>query len=260
MLRLDAALRRAVKMEAKARIFAHFPYCIAAAAAYLVPMLLIALLTAVPVDASIGRMLAMFGVSLACEVFLLGPILMGMQYFLVDIARGRPASIATVFLPLGDMRELLRGIRMVLCLMFRMVLLSIVPTALYVGAAYAATAWMDSQGISDMQTIYHVVLLLIGVYFILLLPAIGRMASYLLGYALLRDNPDMGVWRATREGSRLLHGQRRAMLAFVLSFLPWWIGGFFTCGLTMLFGVIYLCVSLFLLGDRLRLAQSSEME
>lgn len=248
----DAALRREIKATAKLRIMMRLPLCAAAAAAYLLPALLVAMLTAVPADASLERMLAMFGLSLACEVLLLGAIMMGLQYFLVDISRGQCPAIAVVFSPLGSMREMLRGVRMMLCMMFRMMLMMIIPTAIYMGALYLSIGWMERQGAWDDALFAQILMALVTVYLLLILPTLGRLASYVIGYSLLRDDPNIGVWRATREGSRLLRGHRRAMLAFALSFLPWWFAGFLTCGLSTAFGMIYLCVSLYVLADRLR--------
>lgn len=252
IVKFDAALRREVKTAAKMRILSQFPLCIAAAAIYLLPALLVGMLTAVPADASLERIIIMYGVSLACEVLLLGGIMLGLQYFLVDMSRGRPSGLAVVFSPLANMRELLRGVRMMLCLMFRMTLLSIIPTAIYLGTLYLSIRWMDQQGAWSDELFASVFAGLIVLYLILLLPIMGRMASYVIGYSLLRDDPEMGAWRATREGNRLLRGQRRAMLVFALSFLPWWLAGFLTCGLSSVFGMVYLCVSLYVLADRLR--------
>ena len=249
IVKFDAALRREVKTAAKLRIFSRFPLCMAAVAVYLLPALLVGMVTAVPVDASLERMAVMFALSVVCEVLLLGAIMLGLQYFLVDVARNRPSGLSVVFSPLASMRELLRGVRMMLCIMFRMTLWSVIPTAVYLGLVYVSVGWMETASDELFASVFAGLIVL---YLLLLLPVMGRMASYVIGYSLLRDDPEMGVWRATREGSRLLRGQRRAMLAFALSFLPWWFAGFLTCGLSTVFGMAYLCVSVYILADRLR--------
>ena len=251
-MRLDAGLRREIKLAAKRRILMCLPRCLAAAVIYMLPAVLVGRLTAVSLNQNMAQVVCMNLIGIACEILLLGPIMMGMQYFFVDTARGRMSSLAVVFSPLAGIRELLCGIRMTLCLVFRMILLWLIPTAIYCGALYGIMHLAQTYGITDNRTILGMTAAAILLYLLLLLPTMGRILSYMLGYAFLRDNPEMGVWRATREGSRLLRGQRPAMLAFVLSFLPWWVGGIFTCGLTSLFGTIYLSVSLYMLGDRLR--------
>lgn len=251
-LRLDAALRRELKQAAKARVLPRLPLCAAAILAYVLPALLISFITAVPLDASPARMLAMSAATYACVIVLLGPVMLGMQYFFVETARGRAAGINAVFAPLGELREALRGIRMMLCLLLRTLLLGLVPTALYVALTAGALLYLDANSVTDPETISGVVAALVFVYIVLLLPIAGRCASYVLGYGLLHDDPNCGVWRATREGSRLLRGNRRGMLSFVLSFAPWYLAAFLTCGVTAIFGSLYLLTALHLLGDRLR--------
>ena len=250
-IQLDAGLRREIKLAAKRRILLYLPRCLAAAVIYMLPAVLVGRLTAVSLDQNIAQVVCMNLIGIACEIFLLGPIMMGMQYFFVDTARGRMPGLSVVFSPLAGIRELLCGIRMTLCLVFRMILLWLIPTAIYSGALYGIVRWAQAHGVTDNRTILGMTAAVVLLYLLLLLPTLGRILSYMLGYAFLRDDPEMGVWHATREGSRLLRGQRPAMLAFALSFLPWWIGGIFTCGLTTLFGMIYLSVSLYMLGDRL---------
>jgi len=251
--RLTPALRREVKAVAKIHILSQLPLCAAAAGAYIIPMVLLSMVTAVPINASLQYMAAMFAASFFCQACLLGPIMLGMQYFFVDVARGHGSGMAVVFSPLGQVQELLRGIRMTFCLAFRMMLLSLIPSAVYLGAAYLSSIWLERQGIMDNQTVMLVLCLLVAAY--LMLPVLAYAVSYQLGYAFLRDDPGIGVWQATAQGSRLLRGQRRASLSFLLSFLPWYVGGLFTCGLTTLFGLIYESVALFILKDRLCAAQ-----
>ncbi|MBS6546184.1 MAG: DUF975 family protein [Butyricicoccus pullicaecorum] len=251
-IKLNAGERRKIKAIAKVRIMMRLPLCAAAVAMYMLPAMLIGLMTGVSADANLERMALMFGLGIFCEVVLLGPIMMGMQYFCVAAARGQNTGLSIILSPLSNLRECLRGVRMMLCLMFRMLLLAILPTLLYFGAVYVTSGWIEQQGIEDMQIVMNLLAGLITLYLLLLLPLMGRMAAYVMGYGLLYDNPEMGVWRATREAGRLLRGQRRGMLAFTLSFLPWWVCGFFTCGLTVMFGMVYASVSLHVLGDRLR--------
>lgn len=255
--RLTPALRREAKAVAKIHILSQLPLCTAAAGAYIIPMVLLSMVTAVPINANLSYMAMMFAISFLCQACLLGPIMLGMQYFFVDVARGHSSSIAVVFSPLGQVRELLRGIRMTFCLAFRMILLSLVPSAIYLGAAYLSSMWLESQGIDDYQIVMLTLCLLVIAYMLMLLPALSYVVSYQLGYVFLRDNPDIGVWQATAQGSRLLRGQRRASLSFLLSFLPWYLGGLFTCGLTILFGLIYESVALFILKDRLCAGEDS---
>ncbi len=253
--RLTPALRREVKAVAKIHILSQLPLCAAAAGAYIIPMVLLSMVTAVPINASLQYMAAMFAASFFCQACLLGPIMLGMQYFFVDVARGHGSGMAVVFSPLGQVQELLRGIRMTFCLAFRMMLLSLIPSAVYLGAAYLSSIWLERQGIMDNQTVMLVLCLLVAAYLLMMLPVLAYAVSYQLGYAFLRDDPGIGVWQATAQGSRLLRGQRRASLSFLLSFLPWYVGGLFTCGLTTLFGLIYESVALFILKDRLCAAQ-----
>lgn len=257
---LDNALRREVKAAAKARVFARLPYCAAIIAAYVLPTMILGMITSVPLDAGWQRMLSMFGVSIVCEILILGPIMLGVQYALLGVARDQPQSLGIVFSPLGDMRELLRGMRMMLCMVTRLMLLITVPTGIYLGSAYVFSRWIDDNGIDNPQLVITAVLVLLAVYSVLLLPVFGRMLSYTLGYAVLHDHPEMGVWRATAEGSRLMRGQRRGMIVFMLSFVPWFVGGLLTCGILSMYGSAYMSVSLFTLGDRLRAAQGSAAE
>lgn len=254
---LDKTLRREIKTAAKMQVFARLPYCIAIMLIYALPALILGLITAVPMDASWPLMLAMFGVSMLCEILILGPIMLGVQYALIGVARNEPQNLGIVFSPLGSMRELLRGMRMMLCMVVRFMLLAAVPTGLYLGAAHAISRWTELRGIDSPETAMFALVLLLLFYSLMLLPLTGRMLSYSLGYALLHDNPDMGVWRATAEAARLLRGQRRGMTLFALSFMPWFIGGMFTCGVLFMFGSVYMNVSAFMLLGRLRAAQDS---
>lgn len=255
---LDRALRRAIKAEARARVLASLPYCLMVVATYTLPSLILGIITSVPMEADWTRMLAMFGVSLACEIVILGPITLGAQYAMLGVARGRKNDMAILFSPLGDMRELLRGMRMMLCMVTRVMLLAAAPTALYLGAAFFLSRWVEGGALQNPYMVTAAVSALLFVYVLLLLPLLGRMLSYTMGYAVLYDDPDAGVWRATAESSRLLHGQRRSMTLFALSFLPWFIGGLFTCGVLSAFGSVYMVVSAYMLGDRLRAAQEGE--
>lgn len=248
-MKLNAISRRNLKARAKARIFARLPYCILAAAVYIVPAMFVGMLTAVPLDAGLDRILLMLLINAACEILVLGPIMLGVQYFFVQTARGQTPPANVLFAPLGEARELLRGVRMMLCMLVRMFLLVLVPTILYEAASFFLLRWMDAQGVTDPNVFWGALGALVFLYCLLLLPAAGRAASYWMGYALLHDDPGMGVWRATRAGAKLLRGQRRWMVSFVLSFLPWFLGGFLTCGLLSAFGMVYLCVSLYCLYD-----------
>ncbi|MBP3311439.1 MAG: hypothetical protein J6L72_04300, partial [Butyricicoccus sp.] len=58
IVKFDAALRREVKTAAKMRILSQFPLCIAAAAIYLLPALLVGMLTAVPITSIAYTLLA----------------------------------------------------------------------------------------------------------------------------------------------------------------------------------------------------------
>lgn len=250
-MKLDRDLRRTIKNEAKLCILANLPRCVIAAVAYLLPSLCVAMLTAVPVDAGLPEIVRMLAINFVCEVVLLGPIMLCMQYYFVQASRRRALPLQELFAPLGEVRQVLRGIRMMLCLVVRMLLLAAIPTVLYEAASYFVLSWMGKQGIQDETMILSAIGVLTFVYFLLLLPAAGRLISYWMGYAALYDQPELGVWRATRQTSRMLRGQRRQMIAFAVSFLPWFIGGMFTCGLLACFGMIYLSVSLFRLHDRL---------
>ena len=135
-IKLNAGERRKIKAIAKVRIMMRLPLCAAAVAMYMLPAMLIGLMTGVSADANLERMALMFGLGIFCEVVLLGPIMMGMQYFCVAAARGQNTGLSIILSPLSNLRECLRGVRMMLCLMFRMLLLAILPTLLYFGAVY----------------------------------------------------------------------------------------------------------------------------
>lgn len=251
MIKLDRGLRRAIKNEARMCILANLPRCVIAAVAYLLPSLCVAMLTAVPADAGLPAIARMLAINFLCEIVLLGPIMLCMQYYFVHVSRGHALPLADLFAPLGEMRQVLRGVRMMLCLMVRMLLLAAIPTVLYEAGSYFLLIWLDGQGVQDVNVLWSALGVLTALYFILMLPVAGRMVSYWMGYAALCDQPETGVWRATREGARLLRGQRKAMIAFTVSFVPWFLGGLFTCGLLACFGMIYLSVALFRLRDRL---------
>lgn len=237
------------------RILASLSFCAMVMLVYALPAVMLGMIVPLSPDAAWQEILTAFGISLAGEALILGPLMLGMQYALLAVARQTPRTIGMVFAPLADVQQLLRGIRMVLCMMARAFLLAAVPTALYIGEAYAFSRWAGAQGEISLEVLLGVIAVLLTLYCILLLPAAGRMLSYHIGYAVLYDNPDMGVWRATAEGSRLLRGQRAEMIKFALSFAPWMIGGLFTLGLLSLYGMIYMNVSVYILGDRLREAQ-----
>ncbi len=249
-MKLNAAVRREIKAQARACLLSRLPYCILAFAVYLVPTLFVSMLTAVPLDANLGQLMTMLGLGLACEILLLGPIMLGVQYFFVRISRGQTPPLSALFAPLAGARSVWRGIRMTLCLLLRTLLLMFVPTALYEAAMYGLLFWQQGGGLplGTFVLLWTAVLLL---YSLVMLPILGYLPSYWMGYAVLADDEQTGVWRATGTGPKLLRGQRWQMVAFTLSFLPWFLGGFLTCGLLTVFGAIYLFVSLYGLYDRL---------
>lgn len=249
MIKLDNTLRRTIKMEAKMKIFSRLPVCVLAVAVYMLPAVFIGTMTALPLDAGLMRIIRMLLINLVCEIVILGPIMLGTQYCFVGIARGETPEIASLFAPLGSIREIFRGIRMMLCMLVRMLLLVILPTVVYEVALYFVLNMLGDA--ADWNMVMTAIGVLVLVYCLMLLPAAGLGASYWMGYSALRDDPKIGVWRATKEGARLLRGQRREMIAFTASYLPWFIAGLFTCGILSSFGIIYLSVSLYCLRDRL---------
>ncbi|MDR3767545.1 MAG: DUF975 family protein [Butyricicoccus sp.] len=259
MIKLDNTLRRTIKAQARLRILSRLPVCVLAAVVYMLPAVFIGVLTSVPMDAGLMRIVRMLLINLVCEVVILGPIMLGIQYTFVQVARGQTPEMQGIFAPLGDVREMFRGMRMMLCMGVRVILLALIPTVLYEAAVYFVLNWMDAQGMNDFNSMMRAVGLLIIVYCLMLLPAVGLGASYWMGYSALHDDPSIGVWRATKEGAKLLRGQRWQMIVFTVSFLPWFIAGLFTCGILSGFGMIYLCVSLYCLRDRLEGRQQPEV-
>ena len=251
-MKLDNKSRCMIKNEAKACIFEQLMPCVAAMLVYALPAAAIGTLTAVTLGDDLTQMLQMLAINLACEVIIMGPIMLGVQQFFVGVARHEQQSLWTLFAPLGEIRGLFRGIRMTLCLMVRMILLSLIPTALYEAVSYVAMQQMVQNGAQTLEEMIPVISVLFVMFLILLLPAIGLVASCWMGYAVLKDDPACGVWKATRIGCRMMKGQRKQMIAFVLSFVPWIIGGFFTCGLLSVFGVMYFCTALYRLYDKMR--------
>ena len=138
---------------------------------------------------------------------------------------------------------------MMLCLAARAVLFALIPTVLYEGVLFLLRDWIN--GLS-LEQAYLVMLAAVSLYSLLLIPIAGRMASCWMGFAFLQQDDTCGVWRATGKGMALMRGQRRQMIAFALSFVPWFIGGLFTLGILTAFGMMYLWVSLYLLFDRMQ--------
>ena len=70
-IKLNAGERRKIKAIAKVRIMMRLPLCAAAVAMYMLPAMLIGLMTGVSADANLERMALMFGLGIFCEVVLL---------------------------------------------------------------------------------------------------------------------------------------------------------------------------------------------
>lgn len=187
------------------------------------------------------------------DLLISAPLFYGMTHYLLRISRGELPGITEMFAPLDSFGLIWRAIRMDLAVKLRALLWVGIP----VGIPLFFWLRSDPQA-SPLNWGIAIALIVLGV-------VTGMKATtYYAGYVFAHDDPEMGVWRATREGGRLFRGHLLGLFGFALSFLPWLIVmtvilfiPFLTLAFTLLISVLtflmsYVVTAFFAYADELR--------
>lgn len=90
--------------------------------------------------------------------------------------------------------------------------------------------------------------LLIGLFtllgtFLFIIPGIIVTINYSFVYFVKLDNPELGVMDVLNKSKELMNGHKLDFFILILSFLPWYIIGFFTFGLLYLWLIPYMQIT-----------------
>lgn len=247
-------LRMQAKLEARVRLKKRIFPCILATLTYVLPMMALGVITTPNLDDTPQRILLLSAVSIAGEVILFGPLVFGLMRFFLHCSRDETVGFSVLFAPYASVKELLRGIRMLLCLIFRTMLWLLIPATLYVGGAYLIARYAD---LSTLEAYYGYFMTVTGLFLLLCLPVYAKMTAYLSGYVTMCDHPEVGAWQATKIGAACFRGRFADLVLLCLSLVPWLFLGMFTYGVGTLIGIPYFLITLFRMVDRLQQAQDS---
>ena len=141
-----------------------------------------------------------------------------MQYF-IRLYRGEKPTVGLLGYGFCGIRRFWNSIKLAVCIGFRSFLWMIIPTILYVVAAFgfglnAAISGADPEGVIQViYWVYVVVTMLIAI----------KIQTYYGAYILMDQNSSLGAWESTKQSSALFKGKYIALLVFELSYLPWYL-------------------------------------
>ena len=76
-------------------------------------------------------------------------------------------------------------------------------------------------------------------YLVFIIPGIYLSLNYSMVYYIIEEKPAFSVSKALRMSRRIMSGNRLRYFNLQLSFIPWYLLGFITCGIAFLYVVPY---------------------
>lgn len=155
------------------------------------------------------------------------PLDFGLYRYLTMLAKGEKVSVFTVLDAFSSGKDMRSSLGLAFAIGVRALFLMGIPSVLYVGSAFL---------VSEGFAYYDIVT---GVYFAVIGMAYVKMRAYAGGYMLWFQNPQMGTWAAVKQANALFRGKFRYIFLLEISFLLWFMLGTITCGVLLLFVMVY---------------------
>lgn len=243
-MRFDAQTRRLFKKRAKDNIHRGFWSAMLAVILVVIPSLLISFIYQLQMDQFTPLMqddsLAItqiytvlrgvytsLGLYLLASILILQPLKFGLKHFMVARARGQYESVGIVLCCWASIRKYITAVKLALCIMLRslgwFILLGIAVSVLTVAAAAVpASAFIC------------VPLMLVVIIYVAL-----KVRRYDGAYICMINVPDGSVWRATGACATIFDGYLWELFCFDFSFLLWYVFGFITLGIGLIYVQAY---------------------
>lgn len=155
------------------------------------------------------------------------PLDFGLYRYLTLLAKGEKASPLTVLDAFGSGKDMRASLGLAFAIGVRALFWMGIPSVLYVGSAF-----LVSEGFAYYDIIT-------GVYFAVIGIAYVKMRAYAGGYMLWFQNPKMRTWAAVKQANTLFRGKFCYIFLLEISFLLWFLLGAITCGVLLLFVMVY---------------------
>lgn len=243
-MKFDAQIRRQFKKKAKDNIRRGFWSAMLAVILVIIPTLLISYIYQIQMDQftpllendslEITQMYTLLrgvyqilGLYVLADVLILEPLKFGLKHYMVARARGEYGSIGLVMCCFASIKKYITAVKLALCIMIRslgwFVLLGISISALTVAVSAV-----------PMSVVIAVPLMIAVVLYVAL-----KIRRYDGAYICMINVPDGSVWRATNACATIFNGYLWELLFFDLSFLLWYLFGFVTLGIGLIYVVAY---------------------
>lgn len=246
----DPKLRKEAKHIAKVRFAERFVQPMAAVLIYALPVIAAALLLeSFALTTSLPAMLPPAGLYVLVQIFVAGPLFLGLMRYCIDRLHGGPMGVMDLFTSFGDGKQYLRGVKAYLCVIVRAIPWMIPPLAILFGYTFVRL-WRDPAIMESAEAVSQLAGEISLLSLVVMIPFAARVLRYLAAYILMVRDPSLGAWKATGQAARLFKGRWFELTVFFASFVGWQVFGMYTLGIGMLFYAAYLLMAFVWYAER----------
>ncbi len=186
-------------------------------------------------------MLVCFLFPLAASIFLIMPLQVGVNKFVIDYAKGETPAISTLCHSFRNnykrivLTLFMKGLIITAYMLIPLIILCVI--GVIVGIIFSAVL---STSLTDLLAQTPVTVLLTIVIYAAFIPAVIKTYDYYMVEYLLADDPEL-TWReALGKSKQMMRGNRFATFILGLSFIGWQLLGILLCGVGAVFVTPYI--------------------
>lgn len=178
-------------------------------------------------EVSMELFLCIWAGMMALQWLLSVPLDFGLYRYLILLTKQQKAPVTTIFDAFNSGKDMARSVALAVSIGLHTILWYAVPSVIYIGLAQMA---------GDMPYAFE---FLTGLYFVAISVAYCKVRTYATAYIVANEQPTLSAWQAVKQGAGRFRGKLKQVVLFELGFVLWYFLGMLSCGIILLFVMIY---------------------